>query len=617
MGQKLGRAEFIEEARPFLNLPSDSVRKLWDAFNDVAEGFGLNSDEFKTICEAAKLHEFLATSRTELDAAAERIFVAFDTDENDLVDALEFLATFSLASGMSLDEKINFVFNCYDFDESGELTMDEMCLSFKSTLTGLCKLSGQPCPTELELEELAGAAFAAADSDSDNKISRQEFEHFCLRQPETATWLEFFDDLNDTTSGLSVLGGPIAESNGDVEATAFLTREVHPTLAAENAWATRSALQRRQIDVNARGVAGVDNVTHPARSWPWSEPDRLGKLTPSALEGAPPAGHTAPRANLELEWVHGYSGRTQRGNVRYTCAGEIVYPAARMGVVLNRTGRQQRFHMGHTDDVSCLAVATVVRMPTSPTETQTERTIVATGSVGERSDVIVWDADTCETLCTLRGVHRAAITHLDFSPDGTLLLSVGMDEDHTVTVHELPPLCFSGDPRANEAPISPTPIFADRGGKEPVFDARWVTATRFALCGEDFVRFWTNSPATRSYRVRAGVFGRIAKVETQTCLSPHPGRLADGVITGTETGAVLIWYGRNCVRSIPAHDNGPVLCLHAIARRKLDADAALRSVALSSFLRVLTLPLPHSISSSRPRPISLHLSSVPHPQSAW
>tara|TARA_B110000208_G_scaffold126109_1_gene153642 strand:+ start:155 stop:622 length:468 start_codon:yes stop_codon:yes gene_type:complete len=81
MGQKLGKAEFIEEARPFLNLPSDSVRKLWDAFNDVAEGFGLNSDEFKTICEAAKLHEFLATSRTELDAAVDRIFIAFDTDE--------------------------------------------------------------------------------------------------------------------------------------------------------------------------------------------------------------------------------------------------------------------------------------------------------------------------------------------------------------------------------------------------------------------------------------------------------------------------------------------------------------------------------------------------------
>ena len=461
---------------------------------------------------------------------------------------------------MSLDEKINFVFNCYDFDESGELTMDEMCLSFKSTLTGLCKLSGQPCPTELELEELAGAAFAAADSNSDNKISRQEFEHFCLRQPETKTWLEFFDDLSDTTSGLSVLGGPVAPSAAADDAAAL-----HEALAEECVWSERTALQRRLLNVDVRGVAGCDDVCTAARAWPWSDPVRLAKLTPSALEGAPPAGHTPPRSNLELEWVHGYSGRTQRGNVRYTDAGEIVYPAARMGVVLNRTGRQQRFHMGHTDDVTCLAVTTIVKMPTSATETQTERTIVATGSIGERASIIVWDADTCETLATLRGVHRGAITHLDFSPDGSMLLSIGMDEDHTVCVHELPPLTFDGG--AENAPaLSAIPIFADQGGKETVFDARWVTPTRFAVCGVNHVRFWTKSPATRSYRMRAGVFGRIAKEETLTCLSSHPGRLVDGVVTGTMSGAMLVWYGRNCVRSVPAHSDGPVLCLHAVSR---------------------------------------------------
>lgn len=115
--------------------------------------------------------------------------------QNGLVDALEFLATFALASGMELAEKINcapaprlpslslhcvlgrvtdatmwcaaVTFECYDFDESGELTIDEMTLSFKSTLTGLCKISGVPPPDEAELEVLAqevrwGAACARA-----------------------------------------------------------------------------------------------------------------------------------------------------------------------------------------------------------------------------------------------------------------------------------------------------------------------------------------------------------------------------------------------------------------------------------------------------------------------
>ena len=40
------------------------------------------------------------------------MFKAMDTDENDLIDALEFLATFALISGMSMDDKIKFMFDC-------------------------------------------------------------------------------------------------------------------------------------------------------------------------------------------------------------------------------------------------------------------------------------------------------------------------------------------------------------------------------------------------------------------------------------------------------------------------------------------------------------------------
>ena len=46
-------------------------------------------------------------------------------------------------------------FRCYDFDESNELTVDEMTLSLKSTLAGLAKLTGQEAPDDLELEDIA------------------------------------------------------------------------------------------------------------------------------------------------------------------------------------------------------------------------------------------------------------------------------------------------------------------------------------------------------------------------------------------------------------------------------------------------------------------------------
>ena len=42
MGQKIGRARIHDDAAPFCNLPRDDIYELWDRFNDIADGFGLN-----------------------------------------------------------------------------------------------------------------------------------------------------------------------------------------------------------------------------------------------------------------------------------------------------------------------------------------------------------------------------------------------------------------------------------------------------------------------------------------------------------------------------------------------------------------------------------------------
>lgn len=46
-------------------------------------------------------------------------------------------------------------FRCFDFDESNELSVDEMTLSLKGTLTGLAKLTGTLPPDDLDLEDLS------------------------------------------------------------------------------------------------------------------------------------------------------------------------------------------------------------------------------------------------------------------------------------------------------------------------------------------------------------------------------------------------------------------------------------------------------------------------------
>jgi len=96
---------------------------LWSRFNDVAEGFAVSPAELRAICDAPGLY----ASRVEIDS----LFRALDTDNNGLVDGLEFLSVIALASGLDEQATARYNFRLFDFDESGELSLDEMTLALK------------------------------------------------------------------------------------------------------------------------------------------------------------------------------------------------------------------------------------------------------------------------------------------------------------------------------------------------------------------------------------------------------------------------------------------------------------------------------------------------------
>lgn len=49
MGQKLGRAVLCSAAEPYSNISRQGILRVWQAFNDIADGFGLSQDEFEEI----------------------------------------------------------------------------------------------------------------------------------------------------------------------------------------------------------------------------------------------------------------------------------------------------------------------------------------------------------------------------------------------------------------------------------------------------------------------------------------------------------------------------------------------------------------------------------------
>jgi hypothetical protein len=112
------------------------------------------------------------------------------------------------------------IFAMYDFDESSVLSLDEMILAFRSTLSGLAKLSSVDPPTEADVEaiviqgydysrEIAHARKQSMTEDTSGEgyqgIEKDAFLKFCLDTPEIMSWIEYFDDLEEYEKEMAVV----------------------------------------------------------------------------------------------------------------------------------------------------------------------------------------------------------------------------------------------------------------------------------------------------------------------------------------------------------------------------------------------------------------------------
>ena len=220
---------------------------------------------------------------------------------------------------------------------------------------------------------------------------------------------------------------------------------------------------------------------------------------------------SAPSSGLELEWVHGYRAQDVRGSVRYAAGGVVVYSVGAVGIVYDPKLHTQRHHLEHTDDIISLAV--------SPDGTK-----VATGQVGTRPCVHVWDVGSCSTVATLSGFHRRGVSCLAFSPDGTLLASVGQDDNHSLMVGR----------------------WADGGtmgtgicGRQEVLDVKfvpWSNGEELVTCGVDHVHFW-QVRARNIVHFQGDFSADIAPASTMHSI----GFLGNRIVTGSSCGNLYVW----------------------------------------------------------------------------
>ncbi|PNI66240.1 EML6 isoform 4 [Pan troglodytes] len=281
------------------------------------------------------------------------------------------------------------------------------------------------------------------------------------------------------------------------------------------------------------------------------------QLKEVSVEERPPVSRAAPQPEklqknnitkkkklveeLALDHVFGYRGFDCRNNLHYLNDGaDIIFHTAAAGIVQNLSTGSQSFYLEHTDDILCLTV----------NQHPKYRNVVATSQIGTTPSIHIWDAMTKHTLSMLRCFHSKGVNYINFSATGKLLVSVGVDPEHTITVW-----------RWQEGAK-----VASRGGHlERIFvvEFRPDSDTQFVSVGVKHMKFWTLAGSALLYK--KGVIGSLGAAKMQTMLSVAFGA-NNLTFTGAINGDVYVWKDHFLIRLVAKAHTGPVFTMYTTLR---------------------------------------------------
>ena len=504
MGQKFGKAPLLPVVEPFCNLSRKYVTHLWQIFNDISDGFGISQDEFEEIC--SDLVNELNVTRSAMGGKSIALFQVYDTDKNGLIDALEFISSLSVISGMRFYEIVEFVLTSYDFDGTSHLSIDEVSLALKSVSIGLCKLANLSFPSEDLIEQLVSMIFSdyfEKEATDEMKMKINLLSSRLEAHPDIISWFSFFGNPHQ----YSLQYYDIMASERDYDKEFQLVKKSSLEVVARN-WNVKSVKVHNEEESFYPWISSVAMLT------PLQYANTLMK-------------ESSPDATLKLEWVYGYQSERCRNNARYNCNGSVTYNSGKYVVTYDFNNQKQSIFSGHNEEISCLDI-------------HPGKELIASGDID--SHVIVWNTVTNQILFSNKNMHTNGICHVNFSADGKLLACVGNDGNHLMAVFNW-----------NDNIV----LFTTDISKNPCLALTFLGDNTVVVGGESYLYYY--SKCTEGYMKRSGNFSRFTKKQPITCLTRVYSSL-ESVISGTISGELYLWVDRNCMKNVKGHDG----CLNAL-----------------------------------------------------
>ncbi|TNN48567.1 Guanylyl cyclase-activating protein 2 [Liparis tanakae] len=156
--------------------------------------------KFVTECPSGLLflHEFKSffgvDPTGEASDYAENIFRAYDRNEDNTIDFLEFVAALNLAFRGDLEHKLRWSFKVYDKNGNGFVDKEELRSIIDSLYRIKKGIKTDMCDPQLSADEVADRILRAVDSDGDGHINLQEFIRGAQGDPWVLNMLQL--DMN-------------------------------------------------------------------------------------------------------------------------------------------------------------------------------------------------------------------------------------------------------------------------------------------------------------------------------------------------------------------------------------------------------------------------------------
>jgi hypothetical protein len=200
--------------------------------------------------------------------------------------------------------------------------------------------------------------------------------------------------------------------------------------------------------------------------------------------------------------------------------GDVLYYAAAVGIAHQAKSNTQRLLIGHEDDILAMAL-------------HPNKKTVATGDQKPRPSLIIWDAVTGEKLIEKKQGFAKGIDALQFSHSGKFLMAGCMNDDHNVYVFDT-------------ADNKYTLLATEKGGKEFILSATWLSDDNFVTVGLKHYCLWTFGGS--SLKSSKGQFGKYNNMLLSSA------KTASGdVVCGTALGELQVWKQVSCVKATKAH----------------------------------------------------------------